>query len=283
VVQAVEPDHLELRGEVQRHYDSLVAAYALLWGEHIHHGYWDEGAMPSPPYEAKAHAAAQERLITELVRFAGIRSGSRVADIGCGIGGSSRWLAQHAGCRTVGVSISGRQLQEARRRGPGGAAWIQADAATLPLRSASCDAAWIVECSEHLLDRPSFLRECARVVRPGGTLALAAWLRTPEAPTNLDLLRRVESGFLIGPLLTADEYLSAMARAGWSDVAWRDVTRAVLPTWDICIAQTERLWVRSILPWLPEPVRRFVGAFRDIRRAYREGAMGYGLFRGVRC
>ena len=281
MVQTLGPDHLKLRGEVRRHYDSLVTAYALLWGEHIHHGYWDLGRAPSPPYGAKAHGAVQERLIQELVQFAGIQSGSRIADIGCGIGGSTRWLGQNAGCRGVGISISARQLLEARRRGPAGACWIQADAARLPLRPGSCDAAWIVECSEHLLDRPAFFGECARVVRPGGNLALAAWLRTPDG--SPELLQRVESAFLIAPLLTAEEYLTAMSEAGWSDAAWRDITPNVAPTWDICIAQTERLWVRSVLPWLPEPVRSFVAAFHDIRRAYREGAMCYGLFRGTRA
>lgn len=262
--------HEELREAVREHYDVLTPAYALLWGEHVHHGYWDGPAAP---------AAAQERMIAELADYAGIERGSRVADIGCGIGGSSRWLRRHLACRTLGLSISGAQLSEARRRGPATGAWVRGDAARLPFAPGAFDAAWIVECSEHLLDREALFREVRRVVRPGGKLALAAWLRADDADEGL--LREVERAFLISPLLSAGRCRELLDRAGWTAVEWRDVTEPTLPTWEHCLRAVRNPLLRAALRFQPEPVRHFVAGFGDILRAYREGSMRYGLFRAT--
>jgi tocopherol O-methyltransferase len=167
-------------------------------------------------------------------------------------------------------------LREARRRSGRHCRWAQADAAALPFRSAVFDAAWIVECSEHVADLEGLFRECARIVRPGGVLALAAWLRSEE--TSAGALKEVEEGFLLTPLRTASECRSTLAVAGWEDVRWQDRTADVLRTWDICLEVTRQPMVQQLVRLQPEHVRRFVGAFGEIRRAYAEGQMQYGLF-----
>jgi tocopherol O-methyltransferase len=73
---ASEELHRRLRPEVQAHYDALVGPYTLLWGEHLHHGIFEDGASVR---------RAQERLIECLVGFAVLAAGCRVADIGCGV------------------------------------------------------------------------------------------------------------------------------------------------------------------------------------------------------
>ena len=82
---------------IQRHYDRLSAFYRTFWGDHIHHGLW-EGAR-----NAKE---AQVALIERLAAKADIRPGSHVLDVGCGLGGSSIWLARNLKCTVVGLTIS---------------------------------------------------------------------------------------------------------------------------------------------------------------------------------
>lgn len=71
--------------EVREHYDRLSGYYHRFWGEHIHHGYWDEG-------ETWPAARAQERLIEVLAQRASLSEGDAALDIGCGLGGFTCWL-----------------------------------------------------------------------------------------------------------------------------------------------------------------------------------------------
>jgi len=74
---------------IRSHYDRLSILYWWLWGEHIHHGFWRNGESPHQ---------AQVRLIEELAERTQIRRGAKVLDVGCGLGGSSFWLAHELGC-----------------------------------------------------------------------------------------------------------------------------------------------------------------------------------------
>src|SRR5687767_11309132 len=130
---------------IRQHYDRLSAHYHAFWGEHIHHGLWEEAASPE---------AAQVRLIERLARQAEIRPGSRILDIGCGLGGSSRWLARELGCSVLGITISPVQVRmaEALTRKAGlteSVSFALMDARDLSQLREQFDAVWVIECSEH--------------------------------------------------------------------------------------------------------------------------------------
>src|SRR5262245_49844676 len=87
---------------IKKHYDRLSILYRTFWGDHIHHGFWDSACSAKD---------AQVALIKRLVDKAQIQSGSNVLDIGCGLGGSSIWLARNLGCSVLGLTISPVQLK----------------------------------------------------------------------------------------------------------------------------------------------------------------------------
>jgi ubiquinone/menaquinone biosynthesis C-methylase UbiE len=115
-----------------------------------------------------------------------------VLDLGCGPGVSTFELARHRpDTRFIGVDIAPRMLAEARRRRRGAQlaqadiTWIRADAAQLPMRTASVDA-----CTGHSFlylvhDRAAVLREVHRVTRPGGRLVLMEPNARPTTPGNV--------------------------------------------------------------------------------------------------
>jgi ubiquinone/menaquinone biosynthesis C-methylase UbiE len=107
----------------------------------------------------------------------------RIADLGCGPGVSTFELARHLpSARLIGIDVAPRMLRQARRRqrralalalGPlARITWLRANAACLPLRTASVDA-----CCGHsflylVADRDRVLAEARRVLKPGGRLVL---------------------------------------------------------------------------------------------------------------
>ncbi|MFG2459688.1 class I SAM-dependent methyltransferase [Streptomyces sp. NPDC048523] len=119
------------------------------------------------PDDGPAYAAA----VTEL----GLREGDRVLDAGCGTGRALPPLRTAVGRSgvVVGADLTPAMLEAAVRAGrDGDGQLLLADVAALPLRSGSLDAVFGAGLISHLPRPADNLRELARVVRPGGVLAL---------------------------------------------------------------------------------------------------------------
>ncbi|MFJ8898942.1 class I SAM-dependent methyltransferase [Streptomyces sp. NPDC102351] len=119
------------------------------------------------PDDGPAYAAS----VAEL----GLREGGRVLDAGCGTGRALPALRAAVGPSGVvlGADLTPAMLREAARAGrDADGALLLTDVAALPLRSSSLDAVFAAGLIAHLPRPAENLREIARVVRPGGVLAL---------------------------------------------------------------------------------------------------------------
>ncbi|MFF9133449.1 class I SAM-dependent methyltransferase [Streptomyces sp. NPDC014806] len=119
------------------------------------------------PDDGPAYAAA----VADL----GLRPGDRVLDAGCGTGRALTPLRAAVGPAgvVVGADLTPAMLQAAVRAGRDrDGRLLLADVAALPLRDASLDAVFAAGLIAHLPQPARNLRELARVVRTGGTLAL---------------------------------------------------------------------------------------------------------------
>ncbi|WBO67853.1 class I SAM-dependent methyltransferase [Streptomyces camelliae] len=163
------------------------------------------------PDDGPAYAAAVDDL--------GLRPGDRVLDAGCGTGRALPPLRAAVGPSGVvlGADLTPEMLQAAVRAGRERDGWLLlADVAALPLRPQTLDAVFAAGLIAHLPNPVDNLRELARVVRPGGTLALfhpigraALAARQGRQVTPDDL--RAETN--LGPLL---------ARSGWRMTSYVD-------------------------------------------------------------
>ena len=94
-----------------------------------------------------------------------------VLDVATGTGAVARELIAAKGCTVVGLDQSAEMLAEARRRLPPGVNLVEGDAESLPFPEASFDALTFTYLLRYVSDPGATLRELARVVRPGGTVA----------------------------------------------------------------------------------------------------------------
>jgi SAM-dependent methyltransferase len=121
---------------------------------------------------AEAYDAFRTGYAAELfdVLFeAGLVAGARVLDVGCGTGLVCAELVQR-GCRVTGIDVSKPMLERARARIPQ-AEFLTARAEALPFENASFDAGTSAQAF-HWFEQRRALAELARVVRPGGLVAI---------------------------------------------------------------------------------------------------------------
>lgn len=261
-----------------RHYDELDVFYRELWGESLHHGLWLRGDEDV--------GEATENLTRLVAERAAIKRGDRVCDVGCGYGEPARFLARHYGATVVAMTVSRRQYQvaSAHREAPE-VQVLLGDWLENPFPSAAFQAVVAMESASHMVDRTGFLRQCRRVLVPGGRFVLSAWLAAPH-PTwwqRRHLLAPIcHEGRLAG-LATEAEYVRELTDSGLGLLKVEDLSRGVRRTWSVCLQRMikrllEDADARSYLFDPSQTERGFAVTVLRMWLAYRTGALRYGVF-----
>jgi tocopherol O-methyltransferase len=215
------------------YYNETWLDYRLLWLNRdnlaYHFGYTDEGT--------RGHADALKNMNRVLADRVQIQPGERVLDAGCGVGGSSLWLATERGARVVGITVVPGQVARARghaaQRGLSDRVHFHvADFTATPFPDASFDIVWAVESLCHAPRKAAFYQEAARLLRPGGRVVVADLIRAarPLDPTGERLLRECVDGWSVPDLDTPAEHLGHLAAAGFTDARFDDVTVHTRPS-----------------------------------------------------
>ena len=97
--------------------------------------------------------------------------GDTVLDVATGTGAVARELIRQKGCRVVGADVTPEMLAEARRRLGDDLELVEASAESLPFADGSFDGLTFTYLLRYVADPAATLRELARVVKPGGTIA----------------------------------------------------------------------------------------------------------------
>ena len=268
---------------VAAHYDDLDPFYRSIWGEHVHHGYWISG-------KETAHEAVLN-LTHFVAERAGIGSGTRVCDIGCGYGASALILARDYGADVTGITVSRRQFEIAQSAAKDDirSRFMLGDALENGLQPASFDSVIAIESSEHMPDKYKFFSEALRLLRPRGRLVVAAWL-TRERPHFIEerlLLDPICAEGRLPSLASAAEYKQMLCGAGFREVNCSDLTANVQKTWSLCAARfikksiTDSTFRRR---WRDPALsnRIFARTMLRIWLAYKTGSMRYGIFSAIK-
>ncbi len=258
-----------------------------LWGEHIHLGFYRKSLFASDFRQAK------EDFVHELVKWSGLDSlpkGSRVLDVGCGIGGSARILARDYGFDVMGITVSRAQVERARQLTPSDIQCIfeRMDALDLELPNGGFDGVWSVEAGPHMVDKQKFADELLRVLRPGGILVVADWNKRDTSDCDLNRLEKIVMSQLLNQW-SHPEFSSILGfqknllNSGFcgSSVETEDWTRFTLPS-----------WFHSITEGIVRPkavfglgLMGFIKAIREVPTillmhwAFSKGLMQFGVFR----
>jgi len=162
-----------------------------------------------------------------LAREAGVTASSRVLDVCSALGGPARHLASQLGCTVVGLDGTKKMHAEAERRTlaaglEGKVSFRLGDALSMPFEDGAFDVVWGQDAWCYVTDKARLVRECARVVKPGGVVAFTDWIET--GPMT-DQLWTALNTFMVFPYLeTLDGYATLAASAGLHVVSREDLS-----------------------------------------------------------
>lgn len=154
-------------------------------------------------YDRRFVPALFGQFAPRLVAFAGVAPGTRVLDAATGTG-IVALAAAGAGADVTGLDINPGMLAVARRKSAA-IDWVEGDVAALPFPDAAFDTVLCQFALMFVPDRPQALAEMLRVLKPGGTLAVAVFDALERTPAYCDLVPLL--GRIVGP--GAAEALSA--------------------------------------------------------------------------
>ncbi|XP_060207694.1 gamma-tocopherol methyltransferase, chloroplastic [Lycium barbarum] len=247
-------DQKELKKGIAELYDESSGIWEDIWGDHMHHGYYE----PQSSVELSDHRAAQIRMIEQALTFASLnedatKKPTSIIDVGCGIGGSSRYLAKKYGAQAKGITLSPVQAQRAQAladaQGLGDKVSFQvADALNQPFPDGQFDLVWSMESGEHMPDKEKFVGELARVAAPGGTIILVTWCHRDLSPSEesllpeeKELLNKICKSFYLPAWCSTADYVNLLESNSLQDIKAADWSENVAPFWPAVI--------KSALTW----------------------------------
>ncbi len=213
--------------EIEAHYQRVSQAWHMVMGERQHFGLYRDGR------ESINQASAQ--LVDLLFDKIHVDAQHHVLEVGCGTGGSARYLQQTFGCAVSGIALCEREITQATALAPPHTPlqFVKADGQANPFADCSFDMVIMLESSLLVPNKLLLFQENFRVLKSGGYLLLCDQIK----PAALKLSDMYRLGSQIECLRecfgnTQTESLAAyqhyLEQAGFSDIETEDIGKQLL-------------------------------------------------------
>ncbi|NDA07917.1 MAG: methyltransferase domain-containing protein [Alphaproteobacteria bacterium] len=154
--------------------------------------------------------------------------GKTILDIGCGCGGAAfHLIRQHGAHHVTGIDVEPLVIERARELAERYGLSDQAEFFTvepgpLSLTDNSMDVIFSKDAFLHIPDKEALMRDCARVLKPGGVIAASDWMRKDDNPPSAQMLDYIQSEGLDMHMGSLERYHHALDKAGFEDISLLD-------------------------------------------------------------
>ena len=257
----------DVERSVQNHYGAFGERSAIL-NAFAKRGITAKGVSPAqlaPFDQFHTGGAVATRRVADLL---GPGPADHILDVGCGLGGPARMLADLKGCRVSGIDLAPHFIENAtyfsELSGQSGVVnFYQGSALALPFADAMFDGAWHLHVAMNILDKHMMYAEVYRVLKPGACLALHDPLRgaAGEVIFPVPWASNASSSFLY----TQEEMHACLAETGFEAVEEHDATSEGL-AW---FAELDARRARTPSPHSEDAVPRTLSSLEIMTKNHR--------------
>lgn len=190
----------------------------------IHYGYWDD--------RVQSFSQSLVRMNEVMATAADIKKTDIVLDAGCGVGGSSIFLAKKIGCSIKGITLSKRQQDQATQNAVQKMAshlvvFKTMDYCATDFPNESFDIVWACESSCYAERKELFIQEAFRLLKPAGRLVVADGFVSAFENNDHPIIRNWLDGWQVNYLETPGRFETFMQQAGFSEINYRNISKKV--------------------------------------------------------
>lgn len=219
---------------IRDYYDYTLPFYKWFWhGDSesyaLHYGFWEKGTK-----NLKEALLNTNKFIADKVN---LTSNDTVLDAGCGIGGSSIWIAINYKAKVVGITLSDKQVKKAKQLAEANnvndlVQFYARDYLNTKFEDNSFDVIWAIESGCHATKKIDFLKEASRLLRKGGRLIVADGflLRNVKNKGEQKIIDDFTTGFALPNIATVRDFENDMKRVGFKDVTFWNKTKEIGPS-----------------------------------------------------
>jgi len=216
--------------DIRNYYDHTELEYKfIVYNKNTlakHYGIWDK--------KVKSYEQSLLRTNEILSEIAKIKPTDKVLDAGCGVGGSSIWLAKNIGCDIIGISLSNNEIRLARDNAKLNNVdkkieFLQKDYTKTKFPSKSFDVVWAIESVSSCNNQRKFMKEAFRILKPHGKLIVSDGFLLKEnlRPKDKILLNNFSKGWVVNNLAHYRDFYSDLKKIGFKNVRHYDMTKQI--------------------------------------------------------
>jgi SAM-dependent methyltransferase len=212
---------------IEEYYDDTQILYNIFWSKALHYGFRDKGT--------KKLSDAIENTNRFVSKLLNLQENDYALDAGCGVGGSSFFMAKNFDVKIIGISLSSKQIKQARKDAKklhldNLASFEIMDFNNTKFKDETFTKIFSIEGACYAYNKLDFLREAYRLLTTGGKIVIVDGFLIKKSLSEKE--REIYNKCLLGwkgdNLSLRDDFLNDLRRVGFKNIKFYDKTDEVM-------------------------------------------------------